>query len=136
MNDLNLRPLFLKSFLISSPVITARKRSLRRLCFYTCLSVILFTGGGGVHGCWGACMVAGGTCVVTRGVHVCRGHAWLPGVCAWLQGGMHGCRGAYMVAEGCALLPGGCVVVGGMCGCGGHAWWQGRHAWDTTRCGQ
>ena len=26
--------------------ITARKRSLRRLCFYTCLSVILFTGGG------------------------------------------------------------------------------------------
>ena len=25
--------------------ITARKRSLRRLCFYTCLSVILFTGG-------------------------------------------------------------------------------------------
>ena len=27
--------------------VTARKRSLRRLCFYTCLSVILFTGGGG-----------------------------------------------------------------------------------------
>ena len=26
-------------------VFTARKRSLRRLCFYTCLSVILFTGG-------------------------------------------------------------------------------------------
>ena len=26
-------------------VITVRKRSLRRLCFYTCLSVILFTGG-------------------------------------------------------------------------------------------
>ena len=25
--------------------ITARKRSLRRLCFYTCLSFILFTGG-------------------------------------------------------------------------------------------
>ena len=25
-------------------IITARKRSLRRLCFYTCLSVILFTG--------------------------------------------------------------------------------------------
>ena len=25
--------------------VTARKRSLRRLCFYTCLSVILFTGG-------------------------------------------------------------------------------------------
>ena len=26
-------------------IITARKRSLRRFCFYTCLSVILFTGG-------------------------------------------------------------------------------------------
>ena len=32
-------------------IFTARKRSLRRLCFYTCLSVILFTGGvpGQVH---------------------------------------------------------------------------------------
>ena len=30
--------------------ITARKRSLRRLCFYTCLSVILFTGGEGSPG--------------------------------------------------------------------------------------
>ena len=29
-------------------IFTARKRSLRSLCFYTCLSVILFTGGGGV----------------------------------------------------------------------------------------
>ena len=28
-------------------LITTRKRSLRRLCFCTCLSVILFTGGGG-----------------------------------------------------------------------------------------
>ena len=28
-----------------APIFTARKRSLRRLCFYTCLSVILFTGG-------------------------------------------------------------------------------------------
>ena len=27
-------------------IITARKRSLRRLCFYTCLLVLLFTGGG------------------------------------------------------------------------------------------
>ena len=27
-------------------IFTARKRSLRRVCFYTCLSVILFTGGG------------------------------------------------------------------------------------------
>ena len=36
-------------------IFTARKRSLRRLCFYRCLSFILFTGGGvrgrgGVHG--------------------------------------------------------------------------------------
>ena len=31
---------------IQKGLITARKRSLRRLCFYTCLSVILFTGGG------------------------------------------------------------------------------------------
>ena len=125
MNNLNLRPLFLKSFLISSPVINARKRSFRRLCFYTCLSVILFTGGGGVHGCWG--------------------HAWLWGGHVWLQGGcmfaggmrgcrgcVHGCRGACMVAGGqtwllgVCIVAGGCVVVGDMCGCGGHAWWQGE----------
>ena len=33
---------------------TARKRSLRKLCFYKCLSVILFTRGGGVcpKECW------------------------------------------------------------------------------------
>ena len=36
------RVLFCAPFL----VFTARKRSLRRLCFYTCLSVILFTEGG------------------------------------------------------------------------------------------
>ena len=36
----------MKCFLI----ITARKRSLQRLCFYTCLSVILFTGKGDVPG--------------------------------------------------------------------------------------
>ena len=34
-------------------VITARKCSLRRLCFYTCLSFILFTGGGGIPACNG-----------------------------------------------------------------------------------
>ena len=34
---------------------------------------------GGVHGCRGASMVAGGVCG-------CREHAWLPG-------GVHGCRG-------------------------------------------
>ena len=35
-------------------IITARKRSLQRLCFYTCLSFILFTGGGvGIPACNG-----------------------------------------------------------------------------------
>ena len=45
-------PLYQKKFLFQtflsfslSCIFTARKRSLRRLCFYTCLSVILFTGG-------------------------------------------------------------------------------------------
>ena len=33
-------------------IITARKRSLQRLCFYTCLSVILFTGGFCLSACW------------------------------------------------------------------------------------
>ena len=33
-------------------LITACKRSLRRLCFYTCLSVILFTGGAYPIACW------------------------------------------------------------------------------------
>ena len=40
----------LESKLITS-LITARKRSLRRLCFYICLSVILFTGGGYLGRC-------------------------------------------------------------------------------------
>ena len=34
-------------FLSATVLFTARKRSLRRLCFYACLSVILFMGGGG-----------------------------------------------------------------------------------------
>ena len=33
-------------------LITTRKRSLRRLCFYTCLSVILFTGAVCLSACW------------------------------------------------------------------------------------
>ena len=58
-------------------LITARKRSLRRLCFYTCLSVILFTG----ECAWQ------------------RGHAWqgacMPGGCGeghWLLGLAGVCR--------------------------------------------
>ena len=102
-------------FLHVNVVITARKRSLRRLCFYRCLSV---------HR--GACVVArmgghvwllpGGMCGCSQG-----GHAWLPprGACmvarggAWLLtgGGMHGCSwGGCMV--GCS--QGG---LGGMHGC-------------------
>ena len=58
-------------------VITAHKRSLRRLCFYRCLSVHR----GGMRGCsGGACVVARGACMVALG-----GHAWL------LWGGMCGC---------------------------------------------
>ena len=93
-------------------VITARKRSLRRLCFYRCLSFCPRGGGvrgcsgGGMHGCSrGACMVAWGACVVARGgMHGCSGgvcmvalggHAWLlwGGMHGCSQGGMHGCSG-------------------------------------------
>ena len=130
-------------------VITARKRSLRRLCFYRCLSV--HTGGG--H----AWFYSGGACVVLFGGHAwfylgghawfyLEGHAWfysgvgmrgfILGVCVvlfrgcvWFYlGGMHGfIRGACMVlfrgVHGCS--GGACMVAwGGMCGCsqGGHAW--------------
>ena len=101
-------------------IITARKRSLRRLCFYRCLSV---------HSGEGACVVAGGACVVARGhawlwgvVHGCWGHAWLPG-------GMHGCGGVCVVGRGHVWLWGACMVAGG------HAWLlgacmvMGGHAW-------
>ena len=62
-------------------IITARKRSLRRLCFYTCLSFCPWWGvrgrvGGCVHGggeraWWGACM-ADGVCMA--GGHECHAH--------------------------------------------------------------
>ena len=86
-------------------IITVRKRSLRRLCFYRCLCVVAL---GGMCGCSGGCMVA-------PGVHGCSGgHVWLLGGHAWLLwgacmvalGGMHGCSWGV------------CVVVLG----GGHAW--------------
>ena len=38
-------PVFVTDYVLCINI-TARKRSLRRLCFYTCLSVILFTGVG------------------------------------------------------------------------------------------
>ena len=135
-----------KYFIIHCLIIfTARKRSLRRLCF---LQVSVCPQGG-------ACVVArGGGCVVALGGHAwllrggmrgcsggslrgcsqggmrgCSGGVWL------LWGGMHGCSGgACMVARGaCVVAPGGDVrgcSGGGMHGClGGHAWLLEGHAW-------
>ena len=64
-------------------IFTARKRSLRRLCFYRCPSVH----GGGMRGCSG-----GGACVVVLGggIHGCS------------RGGMRGCSGG-----ACVVAPGG-----------------------------
>ena len=127
-----------------SNFITARKRSLRRLCFYRCLSVHR----GGMCGCsWGACVVAPG-----GGMRGCSGGCvWLlPGGCAWLLGGrawlllgghawlLPGGH-AWLLPGGCAwLLRGACMVaprggmrgcsLGGMRGCSGGgmrgcSWW-------------
>ena len=100
--------------LLLATIFTARKRSLRRLCFYRCLSVHR----GGVYVTWlgrrawwhgGTCVVAGGGCEWWWGG---VGHAW------WWGGGMRGGRGL-------------CVVVGGI-----RAWWWEGGPWDTTRYGQ
>ena len=101
------------SFVTVCIFITARKRNLRRLCFYRCLS---FCPWGGVCGCSGGgmCGCPGGLAWLLQG-----GHVWL------LRGGMRGCSGGH------AWLLGGCMVApGGMRGCsggcmvllGGHAW--------------
>ena len=77
-------------------VFVARKRSLRRLCFYRCLSV---------H--------RGGACMAGGCMHG-RGYAW--------QGGMHGrgmCGGGGHVWWWRACVTGGVHGRGGMCG-GGH----------------
>ena len=118
--------------------ITARKRSLRRLCFYRCLSVHRGEGacvvaGGGMRGCRGACMVARGYAWLWGVCMVAGGHAWLLGaVCGywghvWLLGSMCGCWGVCMVAGGYGWLLGGmhgcqgaCMVAGGMHGCWGR----------------
>ena len=123
-------------------VITARKRSLQRLCLYRCVSFILFTGGGMCGFIWeGACMVfSGGACMVLFG-----GHAWfyLGGLGGWgwhawfylgghawfYSGGMHGfiwggmCGFIWVGVRG--FIRGACVVLfGGACVVlfGGHAW--------------
>ena len=103
--------------------ITARIRTLRRLCFYRCLSVhtggacVVAPGGGG----WGACVVAprGGVHGFFQGdVRGCSqgGHAWL-------LGGMRGCSGGCMVAPRgvCMVFPGGhaWLLAGGVHGCSG-----------------
>ena len=118
-------------------VITARKRSLRRLCFYRCLSVHR----GGMHGCsrgWGACVVApGGACVVAPGggggMHGCSQGACM--VCSWGRGAcmvaLGGCAwllgGACMVAPkgACVVAPGGCVWLHP----GGRGMHPGGHVW-------
>ena len=106
---------------IAAFIFTARKRSLRRLCFYTCHSV---------HG--GACMVArGGMCGCSGGGE----HAWLlGGGMHGCLGGMHGCSGGACVVAlggGIWLLPGeACMVAWGACivAPGGHVWLPGG-AW-------
>ena len=80
---------------------------------------------GGVLGCWGACMVAGG---VWERVWLLGGHAWLQGgsMCGfggvWLQWGVCMVAGAYMVVGGMHGCEGHAWLWGGMCGCRGHAW--------------
>ena len=79
---------------ITIRVITARKRSLRRLCFYRCLSVHT----GGMRGCFG-------------GVHVFLGG----GMCGFFWGGMRGFPGGACMVGPAEVA---CVVFlgGGMCG--------------------
>ena len=101
-------------------LITARKRSLRRLCFYRCLSVHR----GGMHDC-------------SRGhAWLLRGGAWLLqgcGRCVWLLRGMHGCSGGHewLLWGACMVAPGGACVVA----LGGCAWLLEGCAWDMTRYG-
>ena len=141
-------------FKIAQLFITARKRSLRRLCFYRHLSVHR----GGMCGCSrGACVVApgGGHAWLLWGGHVCLlwgGMCACSGGCAWLlqggrcgcsvgacmvgpRGGMHGCSGgcAWLLQGGHAwLLPGGVHgCSGGMHGCSWGCMWllPGGHVW-------
>ena len=105
-------------------IFTARKRSLRRLCFYRCLSVHM--GGRAWFYSGGHAWFYLGGHVVLFGRGVCM---VLFGGCAWFySGGMHGfIRGTCMV-----LFGGACVVLfwghawfysGGMCGfIRGHVW--------------
>ena len=109
--------------MLASSFITARKRSLRRLCFYRCLSVhnggvcmvalggcAWFFGGVGVVHEW---FFSGGCVVFSGGVWFFRGYAW------FFLGGMHGFfLGVCGFSRGVAcFFPG-----------RGHAWFLGG-AW-------
>ena len=91
-----------RSVLIS--VFTTRKRSLRRLCFYTYLSVILFTGG------WGGACSQGG--LLPGGVPVPRGSApgGLPATVGVCSQGVSASGGS---APGGCLLLRRCLLLGG-----------------------
>ena len=100
-------------------IITARKRSLRRLCFYRCLSVhrgvCVWLHLGGVHGCSGG----GHVWLLLGGVWLLLGeHVWLlwGGMrgCSW--GGMHG-KGRGCVEKGVVHGEGGACMVKGGDGC-------------------
>ena len=128
MTRLNVKPfisLFLSIFY--QYFITARKRSLWRLCFYRCLSFILFTGGACmvIWGGWHAWFYLGGCVILFGGV----------GMCGFIQGGMRGfIRGVLGFIRGvCVVLFGGHVwfYLGGMRGfIWGHAWFYlGGCAW-------
>ena len=110
---------------------------MRRLCFYMCLSVILFTGGVCMAG---GCM-AGGMCGW-------EGHGW--GAC--VAGGVCGWEDAWLGGRAC-VAGGTCVagrgMAGGMRGWGRGNAWLGRGGWgvyamhthlplppDTTRYGR
>ena len=86
----------------------------------------VFTGvclsrGGGVRGCRGACVVAGGV--------------WLPGgMCGEGGHGEGGCTAKGGVSDKGGHGEGGCVAKGA-CMVRGHAWQRGGHAWDMTRYG-
>ena len=90
-------------------------------------SVILSTQGG-VHGCWGACMVSRGHAWLLGGMHGCGGVCGLGGGMCGCPGGMCGCQGACMVAWGA------CMVAGGMCCCQGDAWLPRGCVWLWGAC--
>ena len=100
-------------------IFTTRKRSLRRLCFYRCLSV---------HR--GVCMVTGGACMVAGGMHGCQGACMVAGGHVWQRGGMRGERGNVWQRGGMHCKEGACIAKGDMHGKGGPFVAKGGHAWQ------